>query len=98
MWSHYANKHTGFRIHFLKDFLERKAELSWRVEYEDVVPPVDTDYIRHLDQGARETEAFEALSLALRAKGKFWSYEEESRFFFQKKKCRFDKRLKFSPP
>ena len=95
MWSHYADKHTGFRIHFLKDFLARRAELSWDVEYEDVVPPVDPDHIGGFGLGARDTEAFEALSLALRSKGSFWSYEEESRFFFQKRKCHFDRRRKF---
>lgn len=95
MWSHYADRHSGFRIHLCKDFLEQRAELHWKVEYEDAISPVDSDFVRGLDLGARELEAFEALSLALRSKGRFWSYEEEVRFFFQKKRCRFDRRRGF---
>lgn len=91
MWSHYGEKHTGCRIHFQKDFLKRRATVHWDVEYSHSIPAISTDYIRDLDGGAREIEAFEALSLSLRSKGAFWSYEKEARFFFEKKKCKLDR-------
>jgi hypothetical protein len=93
MWSHYGAQHAGFRVHLNDRFLRSKAAVKWDVEYTTAIPSIRRDYAPGLDCGASETMEFEALSLALRAKGKFWSYESEVRYFFETRGCSFDRKL-----
>jgi hypothetical protein len=88
MWSHYGEGHSGVRIHFDKAYLEGLASVSWDVEYSAALPCLSVDRVSsHLDMGASDLQTFEALSLGLRSKGKFWSYEREVRFFFERDQC-----------
>jgi len=89
MWSHYGKGHTGFRLHFDREYLDEISEVCWDIEYETDIPYYDGDYDIMSDMGGHE--AYQALSSGLRAKGHFWSYEKETRFFFSKDMTRRDR-------
>lgn len=93
MWSHYAKAHSGFRIHFEDDALAGVCTERMEIDYEKVIPRCPE--LIQPENDPNEQQIIQCYRHAFGAKGTFWSYEKEIRFFFERALCRCDRNRKF---
>lgn len=87
LWSHYANKHTGFALGF--DLPDNKAiEVTYLNERPLFQPNT-------LSPNTGHTIFLEKLK---KTKFSSWSYEEEVRFYYPLNTLNFENELYFNPP
>lgn len=77
MWSHYGFAHSGYRLQFAPSFLSSLASERVDVVYSDKLVELPVEYIA---DDSLSAEAGKILNQALRTKGDFWDYEQETRF------------------
>jgi hypothetical protein len=93
MWSHYADAHSGFRLHIDERCIVSRCEERIEIEYESEIPLLSEFSDYRGDEGARQ--ALHCFRCALGAKGAFWEYEKEIRYFFTKGRWRRDRKGQF---
>lgn len=77
MWSHYGFAHSGYRLKFDPSFLSSFDYQRSDVTYSDKLVELP---IKCIADDSLKAEAEKILNQALRTKGRFWDYEEETRF------------------
>ncbi len=81
MWSHYTNKHTGFRFHFDSDLLVKKDETLVPVKY-------SKDRVGFKISLSPNSHLFnKQMNDLLITKSEAWSYESEYRLFVFPQNC-----------